>query len=151
VLYFRLKVVFGRFWTDTTSTFYLLLDSRTQFAVFLSPPKEAFSFCGWRRRPTDMEGRCEYTEYAVIGSRKEMVFHLECWIGVKNSTPKKKISALWILDRAAGIGGFSVQTSAMRNEGWNVIDWTRLGKKVGGGGGGRGGANVNMVSISGVL
>jgi len=35
----------------------------------LSPRHGAFSWCGWRRRPPDMEDGCEYSEHAVAVSR----------------------------------------------------------------------------------
>jgi hypothetical protein len=35
----------------------------------LSPWHGTSSGCGWRRRPSDMEGSCKYTEQAVANSK----------------------------------------------------------------------------------
>jgi hypothetical protein len=42
----------------------------------LSPQHGASSGCGWRRRPTGMEGSCEYIKYTVADSRQGVVLQL---------------------------------------------------------------------------
>jgi len=46
------------------------------FSGSLSPQNGASSGYGWRSRPTDVEGSCEY-----IDSRKEVFLHLCGWAG----------------------------------------------------------------------
>jgi hypothetical protein len=41
----------------------------------------AFSGCGWRRRPADMEGICEYIEQEVADSPQVVVLKLGGWEG----------------------------------------------------------------------
>jgi hypothetical protein len=45
--------------------------------VSLSPRHSVSSDCGWRRRPPDIEGSCEYIEEATSNSRRGVVIQSE--------------------------------------------------------------------------
>jgi hypothetical protein len=55
------RPLLGRTWTAMCSTILILTMFNYIMRGLLSPPHGASSGCGWRRRPPDMEGSCEYT------------------------------------------------------------------------------------------
>ena len=42
---------------------------------YLSPRHGAPASCGWRKRPEDVEGNCEYIELELVDSRQLLDLH----------------------------------------------------------------------------
>jgi hypothetical protein len=59
----------------------------------LSLQHGASSASGWRSRPSDIEGSCEYIEYAIVpDSQQNVVSQME--VGWEQTTPHSKVSML---------------------------------------------------------
>jgi hypothetical protein len=79
VCYFYVHVTERRKLPKKLSFQFLLIVTSTSMlggGGSLSPRHGASSGCGWRRRPPDTEGSCEYIEQAVADRRQGVVLQL---------------------------------------------------------------------------